>query len=419
MQTKHVFVPVVVLAIIICLACSPLAVAADSGSLDNFTEVQYYSGQFTDVPISSWSIDYVIVAYEYGLMKGAGATSFNPAGNITLAETIAIACRMHSIYYADGQAFTQASPWYQIYVDYALINGIIDQEYVDYTAPATRAEFAAILSRALPAAALTPTNTVDDGMIPDVEAGAPYHDAVYLLYRAGILTGSNAERALLPDSPIRRDAAAAIVSRMIFPDWRIIFTLTYGNASINFNTTASSVSLTPGEEQTIYINNTCDEAMTMHYEVANNGVADVEWGEWVDENNYSCELKIYGILAGSTVVTITNDLTNETINITVTVSAKQPAYAIRPIASTTLLYLKVGETKTVSFSYYTNIKMTIMTFTYGSEVSVPTWQFSTDSQAELSVVGLKPGSNRILVHNDLTSEFLVIWVVVTDLNETP
>ncbi len=51
--------------------------------------------------------------------------------------------------------------------------------------------FASVLAAALPSEALTAINTIADGAIPDVSYSAYYADAVYLLYRAGVLTGSD------------------------------------------------------------------------------------------------------------------------------------------------------------------------------------------------------------------------------------
>lgn len=215
-----------IIIVLILLICSGVVVAAEPG-LDNFVIVcDYAYGQFTDVSPSAWYYNNVVNAYQLGLMKGSSETTFNAAGNITIAETIALACRLHSTYYDNGKVFNQGSTWYQVYVSYALANGIISQQYADYNKKATRAEFAEILAGALPDEALTAINTVVDGGIPDVSMSASYQSAVYKLYRAGVLTGNDAKGTFAPSSYISRNAVATIVARMADPDLRQSINLT-------------------------------------------------------------------------------------------------------------------------------------------------------------------------------------------------
>lgn len=67
---------------------------------------------------------------------------------------------------------------------------------------------------------LQPINLVEDGAIPDVDMNADYADAVYLLYRAGVLSGSDANGTFNPDSTISRAEVATIVTRMVEPTLR-------------------------------------------------------------------------------------------------------------------------------------------------------------------------------------------------------
>lgn len=201
--------------------------AANTDGLKNFQPVNTYtSGTFRDVPASSWYAESVGAAYELGLMQGTGKGEFEPGMTITLAETVALAARIHSIYYTGTAEFAQGSPWYQIYLDYAGENSIFTAEAA--TAPkayAHRDQFAAILASALPEEALEPINTVDDGMIPDVPEGAAHYDAIYLLYRAGVLTGSDGKGTFHPDTVIDRSSVAALVTRLVRPSLRQALTL--------------------------------------------------------------------------------------------------------------------------------------------------------------------------------------------------
>ena len=214
------------LALIMIFSASPL-VYADGPSFSNFIVKETYAdGQFVDVAKDIWYADSVQTAYELGLVKGSSANTFSPTGKISIAETLAFASRLHNIYHANNADFTQQTPWYQVYVDYCVMNGIINEgEYPDYSVSATRAQFSSILSKALPTEAFASLNDVPMGAIPDVPKTATYAEAVYLLYRAGILTGNDIHGTFSPDSMIQRCEVAAIVTRMAVPSHRKQFTL--------------------------------------------------------------------------------------------------------------------------------------------------------------------------------------------------
>lgn len=208
---------VIIFALAIILVCSfsAAALAADEG-LSNFTKVNTYpEGKFTDVPAGEWYAASVQNAFELDLVKGESDSRFAPNGSVNIAAAITLACRIHSIYYTGEANFVQGNPWYQVYVDYAIANGIIRAgEYTNMEAKATRVQYAAIMSKALPDSALPSINTVDDGVIPDVTTSAAHAADIYKLYRAGILTGSDTKGTFHPQSDIKRSEVAALVTRM-------------------------------------------------------------------------------------------------------------------------------------------------------------------------------------------------------------
>ena len=194
----------------------------------HFSRIKSYTKNlFSDVPESAWYASSVASAYELGLMKGNSDTTFNPSGDVTVAEAITMATRIHSIYSTGREDFTQSGKWYQVYLDYALENGIIDQRCYesDVTQKATRAQFAEIFAKSLPAEALAEMNSVADDAIPDVKMSDSFAAFVYKLYRAGILTGSDANGTFNPQTYITRAEAAAIVSRMAESNNRVSITL--------------------------------------------------------------------------------------------------------------------------------------------------------------------------------------------------
>ena len=190
-------------------------------------KTSYTQGQFTDVPASQWYTDNVASAFETGLMVGKSDTTFSPFADVTIAEAITMAARVHSIYTTGTENFARSDTWYQPYLDYAYQNGIINEGYYncDVTQKANRAQFAEIFANSLPGEALPAINNIADNAIPDVKTGSQYADYVYKLYRAGILAGGDASGTFSPDTYITRAEAASIVSRLGDTDFRVSFSL--------------------------------------------------------------------------------------------------------------------------------------------------------------------------------------------------
>ena len=183
----------------------------------HYARVTEYDGRFTDVPADSWYYGNVAEVFSMNLMKGKSDTIFSPSGNVTIAEAITMAARLHRIFYYGTENFVQdPEKWYQVYLDYAFNEGIIDFElyFSDVSRPATRSEFAEILSSSLPDSALEEINDVNDSEIPDVPMNQKEAPHIYRLYRAGILTGNDDRGTFRPYSEISRAEAAAILSRM-------------------------------------------------------------------------------------------------------------------------------------------------------------------------------------------------------------
>ena len=201
-----------VLALVLILGMTPLTAMAEGFA----RTVAWEEDLFTDVTAEDWFYDNVKGLYELGLMIGYGNGLFQPENSISLAETLTVAARIHAISAYGEEDFQQEEPWYQVYADYALEEDLVEELPEDMSLPATRLEFAHILARTMPEEELEAINDVPDGSIPDVAEDA----AVYLLYRAGVLMGSDDEGTFLPDSDIKRSEVAAIVTRMILPELR-------------------------------------------------------------------------------------------------------------------------------------------------------------------------------------------------------
>ena len=207
--------------------------AALAAGLDHFEpQFPYEEGRFLDVAAKDWFSPSVSAVYELGLMKGTGPDTFAPSSKVDLASAVALTARLHAIYHGgDLSGFDQSAGqnWYETYIEYAVENNFLDREaWHDYEKPITRQEFAALLHTALPEEAFEAVNEIGDGEIPDVEMDADYADAIYALYRAGILTGSGEDNEFLPGDHITRAELAAVTSRTADPELRC--ELTFGEA---------------------------------------------------------------------------------------------------------------------------------------------------------------------------------------------
>lgn len=211
-----------------CGATDPNAVAPSVTEVHLPRQIIYFQNQFTDVHENQWFTKNVSEAYELGLMMGTSSNTFDPYGDVTLAQAITMACRIHSIY-KDGYENIPKSDgaWYQSYLDYAYRNGIINWAYynADVENKATRAQFAQIMANALPDEGFYAMNSVANDSIPDVPMSEAFSSAVYKLYRAGILSGGDVNGTFSPKTYITRAEAAAVVSRIAESSNRVSFSL--------------------------------------------------------------------------------------------------------------------------------------------------------------------------------------------------
>lgn len=223
-------IPAFLLTLSLVISALPVqaGAAAAGGDMSNIgLSVEYTAGQFSDVDESKWygesGQQVVGTACRLGLMQGNGG-GFAPGGAVSVAEAVTMAARLNNLYYGSPVTFSQGKVWYQVYVDYAVSRGIIGAEDFqrNYTRAATRAEMAYIFANALPGQEYPAISTVE--MLPDVDGSTHFVDSIYLLYRAGILTGDETG-SFHPETSIDRASAAAILSRVALPSMRKTFAL--------------------------------------------------------------------------------------------------------------------------------------------------------------------------------------------------
>ena len=173
---------------------------------------------FVDIPSDSWYYSSVKAAWENGLIDGVTANEFKPNATLTVAQTIKLAAALHQLDRTGEVSLKNGGAnWYDSYINYAVTNGIIEQDYANYTkaqmnAPVTRGEFVHIFHGA--EEAYKAINTVADNAIPDVKATDKFAAEIYEFYRAGILTGSDAKGTFHSASSIKRSEVSAILVRM-------------------------------------------------------------------------------------------------------------------------------------------------------------------------------------------------------------
>jgi S1-C subfamily serine protease len=152
------------------------------------------SPRFADVPETAWYHDSVVFAAERGFFEERGDGLFDPGGTLTLRDAAAIAERLNPEFKPETA--------------------------IDETQPAARAAFAEYLYRALGDGALEPINEISDNAVRDVHSSDEYRDAVYALYRSGVLTGSDKYGRFFPERTLTRAEAAVLIHRALEPDLR-------------------------------------------------------------------------------------------------------------------------------------------------------------------------------------------------------
>ena len=243
------------LAVVLLLSLV-IPIQAASPGLSNFKKQTEYTG-FSDVPETAWYADTVKTVCEYGMMKGKDAGVFSPLGDVSIAEAVALACRLHDIYDGGDGTFMQASPWWQTYVDYWHdYSGyyFVNENDSFWRQAATRETFSWLLAEAIPADAYPAINNISVGSISDV---SDYPDSIYRLFNAGVLNGTNG--CFNPYSAISRAEAATIIARIIVPSLRVQFSIAPpSSASSSSSSSSSSGSSSGSTTNTTTPPATCD-----------------------------------------------------------------------------------------------------------------------------------------------------------------
>ena len=189
-------------------------VANNEAFINNNHEIQKIVIYYYDVSAYDWFAPYTSFMYETGMMRGVSNVHFDPSGNITYAQTIALAARIHAKFHYPKKEFIQSGKWYQVYLDYCLKNKLIKEgEIENFDAPISREEFVRLVD-VMPQAEYERINL---NIFPKDTDDA----SVMKFYRAGICIGSDENNTFFANSFITRAEVSAIVSRMLDKTLRI------------------------------------------------------------------------------------------------------------------------------------------------------------------------------------------------------
>ena len=230
-----------VLSLMLALSLMSVPALAVENSTENFTRSRTYDGQFSDLPETHVFYKNVAALYEYGLSVGQADGTYGLSAPMTVGQAVIFAGRIRSLYRtgdpetgpagftAAAVGLKDAQRVYAPYLWYLQAEGVLDKALDEQLADvATRAQMAHVLANLLPETVLPPVNDslitqayASRRRITDVTEYTPYYDDILKLYRCGISVGSDETGSFLPDSPITRGAAAAMLTRMVDPSLRL------------------------------------------------------------------------------------------------------------------------------------------------------------------------------------------------------
>ena len=155
----------------------------------------------------------------------------------------------------------KSEKWYDMYIDYAIENNIIEKgEYViaDYNKNISRAAICDLFVKAIPEEHFAAINNVKG--IPDVVRDAKNADVYLMLYNAGVVLGDT-NGNFNPNSDIKRSEIAAIINRVALPEARVKGTVNadwtkQGNEyDVEFDSAADLEKAIPGDVESAEVVN--------------------------------------------------------------------------------------------------------------------------------------------------------------------
>lgn len=191
-----------------------LAVFDDVGRMNNST--------FTDVSSLNWYYSGVKTTYNKGIMVGCGNKTFCPNNNVSWAEAITIAARIHAAY--NDNLIGDPNPneaWYATYYRYCQARKLLPSTtpaFSDLGKSINRYDLAYMFSKTISEQDMP---RISDYTIGDLSSiPAYYKSSVELLYSAGIMIGVDAAKRFYGTSTASRAQIATVVARIVEPAQR-------------------------------------------------------------------------------------------------------------------------------------------------------------------------------------------------------
>lgn len=169
---------------------------------------------FSDI-VGHWSEEYVIRCRKLGIVNGKTDTTFEPEGNVTRAEILAMLLRAKGINTAEYKgafADVDQKDWYAGYVQYALDNGIISQAELfrpnDNVKRSEAAKMIAVANNIL-AEKGTELSYNDKNSLPEWSV-----EFICALFEADIMSGDD-NGSFNPEKSLKRGEMAKIICKTI------------------------------------------------------------------------------------------------------------------------------------------------------------------------------------------------------------
>ncbi len=217
-----------VLVVSSLLAVTPFAALADDTAIPGerlavFDNVgQMNNNTFTDVSSLNWFYSGVRTAYNKGIMLGCGDKTFRPNDNVSWAEAITIAARVHAAYNDNLiEEPRTGEAWYATYYRYCSARRLLPSatpSLNDLGQSINRYNLAYLFSKTISAEDMP---QISDYSIGDAASIPSYYaSCVRLLYSAGVMIGVDAAKRFYGTSTASRAQIATVVARLVEPALR-------------------------------------------------------------------------------------------------------------------------------------------------------------------------------------------------------
>lgn len=189
------------------------------GSLDNFK--MGTAKEFSDVVSTDWYYSNVADAAALGIIQGNPDGTFNPNGNLSIAEALTLASRVNAIFYNRTEDLSSDSKsnahWADGILNYAEKNGIVQEGYSgNLDNVCTRVQMADMFAKSVPTDNFTEINSMD--LAPSQTAS----EAIATLFKAGVFVGDSS--GFRENDSVTRAESAAIINRVVMPSQRVTVT---------------------------------------------------------------------------------------------------------------------------------------------------------------------------------------------------